>query len=210
MEKAEHSSESVKDYIEKHFGYIPLFDVIIGVHALKSCDALIATHYTTAQELENLRAKTYLPAYFVQDFEPYFNPVGSEYFEAEVTYQQNFLYITLGKWLETVLREKYGARAKSINFWVDREYYYPPQKNMSRKTTNPQVIFFARPSLMFRRCFALGIKALEEFHKKLPEANIILFGTNELKNHTINFPYQNMGNLTRAQLGDLIEQPMLV
>lgn len=205
MQAKNHAPKAVKKYIEQHFGYAVLFNIVIGTHMLRNCDVLIATHYTTAQIVENMKNRVYMPVYFVQDFEPYFNPVGSEYFEAEFGYQRSdFFFITLGKWLAKVLTEKYGARAKSINFWVDRDFYYSSQRSFVEKTSKPKVIFFARPAeLMHRRCFSLGIKALAEFHQKMPDVEIVLYGANNLKRYPIDFPYRDMGVLPKKELGDL-------
>ena len=203
MHKENNTPKAMKKYIEQHFGYAVLFNIVIGTHMLRSCDVLIATHYTTAQIVEKMKNKVYLPAYFVQDFEPYFNPVDSEYFKAEFSYQRsNFFFITLGKWLAKVLTEKYGARTKSINFWVDRDIYYPSQHRFVKKTSRPKVLFFARPT-MHRRCFSLGINALTEFHQKIPYVEIILYGANNLNQYPIDFPYRDMGVLTKKELGFL-------
>ena len=48
-----------------------------GVDKMADCDAIFATHWTTAYPVFNFktRAKKF---YFIQDFEPYFSPVGAE------------------------------------------------------------------------------------------------------------------------------------
>ena len=56
---------------------------------------------------------------------------------------------------------------------------------------------------MHRRCFSLGINALTEFHQKIPYVEIILYGANNLNQYPIDFPYRDMGVLTKKELGFL-------
>ena len=41
-----------------------------------------------------------IPVYFVQDFEPLFYPMGSDYLLAENTYRKGLYHITTGAWCE--------------------------------------------------------------------------------------------------------------
>ncbi|MFC1798836.1 glycosyltransferase, partial [Thermodesulfobacteriota bacterium] len=197
-----HSPKSAKEYIEKHFGYPINFDIVLGTNMIKSCDVLLATHHSTIRIINEMNNKAYTLAYFVQDYEPYFSPVGSEYFEAEMSYKGNIFAITLGKWLARTLKNNYGTRVRSIDFWVDRQYYYPQNGDRSNKSSTRTLIFFARPS-MFRRCFSLGIEALANLHKKMPHVEIVMYGTDDLKNYNLDFPYIDKGILPIQELGKL-------
>jgi glycosyltransferase involved in cell wall biosynthesis len=49
------------------------------------------------------------------------------------------------------------------------------------------VVFFAKPE-MPRRCFELGVMALEKFHVLQPEVEIVLFGSKHVENRALPFP----------------------
>ena len=68
-------------------------------------DATVATFWRTVPLLLQLPmpGRRY---YFVQDFEPYFYPVGTEYIQAENSYRQGLHCLTLGPWLAKLMRER--------------------------------------------------------------------------------------------------------
>ena len=72
---------------------------------MAKADAIFATGWETAYPVFNssVTAKRY---YFVQDFEPYFYPVGSEYVLAENSYRFGFHGITAGGWLANKLHKE--------------------------------------------------------------------------------------------------------
>lgn len=200
---SENSPSEIKNFISENFGYNPLFRIITGVGIIKSCDALIATHHTTAYLVDKNRSRTNLPTYFVQDYEPFFNPVGSEYFEAEMTYRLNLFAICLGPWLANTLNASFGHRKRTVDFWVNRKIYFPTIKRQFRnEAEGKNLIFFARPS-MPRRAFNMGIRALSNLYKKDPSIKISLFGSNEPVEKYIDFPFKNLKVLSREQLVDL-------
>src|SRR5262249_1054447 len=149
-------------FIERHFGYEARFEIGLGVDNISHCDALVATHWTTAQVADRLRGRAYLPAYFVQDFEPYFSPVGSEHFAAEEPYRYGLFGVTLGQGLKGIV-ERFGAEARHIPFWVDRRHYFAPDAR--RERGHPRILYLARPD-MPRRCYDLGLEALSLLAKQ--------------------------------------------
>ena len=186
--------------IRAQLGYDPLFQAVVGTDQIRSCDALIATQNTTAAIVNRFKKYCCLPAYFVQDFEPYFYPVGTEYFAAEQTYHYDFFCITVGRWLADLMRVKYGRRARHLDFWVDRNFYHPPSEPL-QAGDGMKVVFFVRPD-MPRRCFGLGLLALFHLHRMMPEAEIVLFGAQEVP-VPFDFPFRSLGALPKEQLGDL-------
>ncbi|MGH9842015.1 MAG: glycosyltransferase family 4 protein, partial [Blastocatellia bacterium] len=77
------SSGQLEDMLFTHF-LEPRFNVILGVD-VAPCDALFATHFSTAYHVkENLFAAK-KGFYFVQDYEPYFYPVSEDYIRAVTT-----------------------------------------------------------------------------------------------------------------------------
>lgn len=131
--------------------------------------------------------------YFVQDFEPYFYPVGSESVLAENTYRFGFAAITAGGWLASKLATEFGMQTRSFEFSADQNDY-------SLVNTGPrtEIIFYARPATP-RRGYALGIMALDLFAKARPDCHINLAGE-DLRRHSIPFKHSNLGALSVSEL----------
>ncbi len=162
---------------------------------MAQADAIFATSWQTAYTVyaSNVKAKKF---YFVQDFEPYFYPVGGMYMLAENTYKLGLRGITAGGWLEKRLREEYGMETSSFSFGSDSEMY-THTNNDARK----EIVFYARPTTA-RRAFELGILTLDLFHKKHPEYVINFIGW-DVSEFDIPFPHKNLGILDPSQLNEL-------
>jgi glycosyltransferase involved in cell wall biosynthesis len=159
-------------------------------------DATFATYWSTAYNLRELPngGQRY---YLVQDFEPYFYPMGTDYVRAENTYRLGFHCITLGPWLARLLRTQYQAQADHYDFAVDTEIYWPqPQP----RAAYPRVAFYARPSTP-RRAYELGIEALQQVKERCPEAEIVLYGANQLDPPP--FSYVHLGVRHQFELATL-------
>ena len=150
---------------------------------IRPTDVLFATHWTTVDAAVRARHSARELMYFVQDFEPAFAPMGTEYILAENTYRLGLYCITSGPWCEALLKTQYGCEADHFVFPIDRGIYHP----RPRAKREPNVIFFARPE-MPRRCFELGVLALEELHRLRPDVEIILFGSPKVEKHHLPFP----------------------
>ena len=164
---------------------------------VQDADVTIATHWSTAY-LVNELTNGGLKCYFVQDFEPYFHPMGTMYLKAEHTYRLPFLFITLGKWLAEVCR-RYGGEADYFDLAVDRDVFYP--RPVERQSDRLSIAFYARPSTP-RRCFELGVEALRKVWERHPDVDIFLFGADTLP-HRIPFPHTNLGILDQESLAQL-------
>ncbi len=158
-------------------------------------DALFATGWETAYAVFNAKtnAKKF---YFVQDFEPLFYPMGSEYILAENTYKFGFTGITAGKWLATKLASDYGMKCHNYDFGSEGSLYAH-----TNHTKRKEVFFYARP-ITARRGFELGILALQKFHKMHPDYVINLAGW-DVSEYDIPFPYVNHKALKLHELSDL-------
>ena len=197
--------ESSKEELERVFGYEMLFEIVPGVRHLRPCDVMIATMHTTAAIVERYRSLALVAVYFVQDFEPLFYSVGTEYFAAESSYKGDLLFITLGPWLQRMLLERYGSNSHAIDFWVDREYYFSDTSKRHDRGDTRKIVFFARPA-MPRRCFVLGMEALEILSMRMPDTQIFLYGSNDLAEYPVRFPHTNLGVLNRSELGALYRE----
>ncbi len=148
-------------------------------------DVLMATHWSTVGLAESVRSSVGQIFYFVQDFEPAFYPMGSEYILAENTYRKNLYAITSGPWCAQILRRDYGMEADSFQFPVDESIYNRTAGKGQERAK--RLIFFAKPE-MERRCFEIGRMALHHFHRLRPDYEILFFGSSGAKNHRQDYP----------------------
>jgi len=176
------SSDELRQQVRSHF--YPLACPMYRYEGtINSTDVLFATHWSTVQAAMRAREVAGQVMYFVQDFEPAFAPMGSEYVLAENTYRLGLYHITSGPWCEAILKNNYGCEADHFLFPVDRAVYHP----RPRSKTNKNIVFFAKPE-MPRRCFELGIAALEQLHRLRPDIEIVLFGSRNVESVSLPFP----------------------
>ncbi len=174
-------------------------EVFYNAQNIQDCDAIFATNWYTAYPVYNYKgsARKY---YYVQDFEAYFEPVGSYSTLAENTYKMGLRGVTLGSWLSEKLSKEYGMECESFELGVNNEEYFLNNKNLRKK-----VLFYARP-VTPRRGFELGILALEIFHKEHPEYEINFLGWDVSRFKNINFPYINHKILSIDKLNELYNE----
>lgn len=169
----------------------------VGSH-MQPADAVFATGWETAYPVFN-DASDARKFYFVQDFEPSFYPIGSEYVLAENTYRFNFYGITAGGWLSNKLSKEYGMSCQSYEFGADTSLY-----RFENEGKRKEIFFYARP-VTARRGFELGILALQIFHEKMPNYTITLAGW-DVSDYDIPFPYKNLKTLSLSELSDIYNQ----
>lgn len=163
--------------------------------AMRPAEAVFATGWETAYPVFNDPGSA-RKLYFVQDFEPYFHPIGSEYILAENTYRMNLKGITAGGWLAKKLNSDYGMDCSYYDFGTDTNLYRFENENRRK-----EIFFYARP-VTSRRGFELGIMALQLFHEKQPEYTINLAGW-DVSEYDIPFPYKNYKSMPLGELSDL-------
>lgn len=165
---------------------------------MEEADILFATSWQTAYAVYNSPVKA-RRLYFVQDFEPYFFPIGSLYILAENTYKFGFYGVTAGGWLSKKLKADYGMETDNFDFGADEELY-----KFQNSNKRSEIFFYARPYTE-RRGFEVGIVALTLFHKKHPEYSINLAGW-DVSEYDIPFPYNNLKTLDTGELNALYNQ----
>lgn len=194
------TSEECKDFINKNFAMnCDSMEVYINGNDIKFAHATVATSWESAYLVKRFN-NTVSKFYFVQDFEPFFYPVGVDYILAENTYKFGFRGITAGYWLEKLLKEKYKMATKGFRFSYSKELYCIGNKRDKRR----RLFFYAR-AFTTRRAFEFGILVLSEIYKKYPEIEIILAG-DDVSNYRIDFPYINPGIVKEEDLSDLYAQ----
>jgi hypothetical protein len=165
---------------------------------MSDADAIIATNWYSAYPVYNYQgpAKKF---YFVQDFEPFFEPVGSYSTLAENTYRFGFHGITLGEWLSKKLTKEYDMKCDYIKMGTDVSEY-----KLANKGERKKILFYARP-VTPRRGFELGSLALTIFNKEHPEYEIHCIGW-DLARYNLPFSYVNRGILNAEQLNELYNE----
>jgi O-antigen biosynthesis protein len=163
---------------------------------MEDAHGLIATSWSTAYPAVNATC-TGRRFYFVQDFEPFFYPVGTASTLAENTYRMGFYGITAGRWLSQKLRSEFRMQADHFDFGCDTSTYHripDSQRN--------GVVFYARPGTP-RRGFELGLMAIEVLASRRPGLQIHLYGS---KMGKLPFSFIDHGTLTPRQLNLVYNQ----
>ena len=194
------TNEKLRTFLKEHYDIInDDIEVYSDVSYMKFAHGTFATSWNTAyfvRKFDNTISKFY----FVQDFEPYFFPLGSEYMFAENTYRFGFRGITAGDWLKDKLRDEYGMKTSSFGFSYDRDLYQKKEKRDDVK----RLFFYARP-VTARRAFELGLLTLNEITKRKPEVEVVFAGW-DVSNYEIPFTHLNAGSVKLEELADLYAQ----
>ena len=170
--------------IRVDYGYeaLPLSDLDHSKDVLN--ELVISTGWQTfAPALQTPARKR---AYLVQDFEPWFNPVGIQSYLAEQTYKFGIPCITAGPWLANLMTKKYGAMADYFDLGYDPAIY----TNTEAIERNAIVIYYRPVTLRRASEFALEVirsteGALSNFEihfvggapKVLPKGNVTVHGS---------------------------------
>ena len=185
--------------IKKHFFNLNC-DIIFGVENISKCDVLFATHAASAYIVKRNEKKAKLCCYFIQDYEAYFQPMGDNYLSAHNTYKLGLYPITSGPWPLEMLKNNFGINyGNYFRFPIDTNVYY--FDNSFRKDN--RIVFFAKPR-MPRRCYRLGLEALNIVKQKHPEIEIVFYGENSSHYKDVPFDFNNIGLAkTIKDLGNL-------
>lgn len=193
-------NEKLRSFVKEHFAILDeRVECYCNTSYAQFAHATIATSWQTAYFVRNFN-NTISKFYFVQDFEPYFFAVGSEYEFAENTYNFGLRGITAGDWLKNKLHDEYGMETVSFGFSYDKEIYTPHEK----KDKENRVFFYARP-VTPRRDFELGLLALNELNKRVDNLTVCFAGW-DIINYEIPFKYENLGILSLEQLPEIYAQ----
>ena len=161
-------------------------------------DLVVATAWFTASITKQFNNPSTKKAYFIQDYEAMFNPVGDTYIEAENSYSLGLVHITIGNWLRHRL-SSYSNFCYSFPFSIDPQIYYPQFIN---KDNAKRVCFIYQPEKP-RRCSHLGIKALSILKSIDPSIEIFLYGSHPNASQDVCFPHTNLGIITPKQCNHL-------
>jgi len=195
------TDENGYDDIQKYFQFFSGDVKILDERFEQAAgDAIIATDCWTvwpAQSASNFKRRFY----FVQDFEPSFHAMGSNYLAAEETYKQDLDCICASPWLAKLMQEKYGRWAR--HFWLaaDTEIYHPPKQEP--KNEIPRIAFYSR-QFTARRAVELGMLAFEILAKRGVAFEVDFFG-GAVCFHKAPFMFRDHGVASQDELATIFQ-----
>lgn len=185
--------------------YIPVqAELYEGRSEAKPALISMATEWRTAYPVRDFIGSP-IKTYFVQDYEPLFYPPGTDSALAEETYKFGFYGITAGDWIKDVLQEKYQMPCESFGFSYDKHLYSAVDDlsipTDAWKKERPRIFFYLRTKTPRRGAY-LGLLALRELKRKMPEVEIVIAGE-ESSHLSLDFEVTNLGLLQLSQLHDI-------
>lgn len=167
------SETEIKKVIGKSFPNLLNEEIIMlknyDIDSLPSSDICIATEWTSCYLALKFN-KCLGKFYFIQDYEPLFNPAGTIYGLTENTYRFGFYGITNTPGLYDIYTQDFNGIAEYFIPNVDKKLFYHCEKRyLTPSIENPfKIFFYARPEIP-RNGFELGIAALERIKQKYGE-----------------------------------------
>ena len=158
---------------------------ILGYDIQGEYDIIFATAWFTAKVVRDCNSKA-VKAYFIQDFEALFNPMGDGYILACNSYGYGLKPVTIGRWLSHKMQTEYHTPSRYFDFCADRRIYRP----LPEAKKEHAICFVYQPDKP-RRCSALGIEALGIVKFLRPDVKIYLYGSNIKGN--VWFEHENLG-----------------
>ncbi len=146
--------------------------------AAKTADAdvISATHHKSVALLEAIRARRsdFLPAYYVQDYEPFFTvPYIAQEAIASYTALPDMLLFAKSHWLCNVVAERHGLYVAKVEPSIDREVFFP---GADREPGVLRVAAMLRPRTARRQPLAT-VAVLERLLEELPDqVRVTTFG----------------------------------
>lgn len=165
------TDERLKKIIIKLYGEC-LCNTYVGIDLNKKQYDLVFGTYSI--QTADYAANSNIPhkAYFIQDFEPWFEPMGGLYLKMERTYKIGLEGISIGKWLSHKLSEEYHTSMHYFNFCADLSVY----KKLENVEKEEAICYIFQPEKP-RRASNIGINALYLVKKLRPNVKIYLYGS---------------------------------
>ena len=158
---------------------------ILGYDIQGEYDIIFATAWFTAKVVRDCNSSA-VKAYFIQDFEALFNPMGDGYILACNSYGYGLKPVTIGRWLSHKMQTEYHTPSRYFDFCADRRIYRPLPD-----AKKEHAICFVYQRDKPRRCSVLGIEALGIVKFLRPDVKIYLYGSNIKGN--VWFEHENLG-----------------
>ncbi|MCR4999337.1 MAG: glycosyltransferase family 1 protein [Lachnospiraceae bacterium] len=194
------SDEELREQAKKYYGYdLGTNEIHWAYTDMEYADGCVCTSWQSAYVLRRFH-NCLSKFYFVQDYEPWFYPMGSLYHLAERTYTFGFRGVTAGLWLSSRLNKEFGMETKGFRFSYERDRYHFGEK----KDTTPRIFFYARPYTA-RREFEIGTMALDLVAKKVPDLEVVMAGQ-PISDYPFGFKCIDKGIMPPDQMSDVYSQ----
>ncbi|MDA3896864.1 MAG: glycosyltransferase [Desulfobacteraceae bacterium] len=170
---------------------------------------LMATYCKTAKLVSQVAvlSNSYTPFYFIQDFEVMFydspddSPDDSadqkeilNYEKAVESYQLDLNHLITSDWIAAKVRsfiKKPDHAMQKIRIGFNPELFYPGPK-VNDDSAPQRILAMVRPRTP-RRGFSNLVRTLTLVYERNPDIEIFLYGTNDLSQSDVPFPFHNIG-----------------
>jgi glycosyltransferase involved in cell wall biosynthesis len=160
--------------IRRHYGYQNIVSTS-DLDDVRQADIVVGVHNSSIPFLKRNVSRSAKQVYLVQDFEPWFSPMGKGYLDALATYfDKDLKIITSGRWMSSKMESLTGKKVPHFDFPLDKTIYYCDDTPRNQQ----QIAFFAKQDTP-RRLFDVGIAVLEEVKRLLPDLQIKAFGSSD-------------------------------
>ncbi|WP_259312841.1 glycosyltransferase [Capillimicrobium parvum] len=175
-------------------------------------DVISATHFKSVAMVQRVRQarEDFLPAYYIQDYEPFFaskNPEDVAEAVESYTAIEDMLLFAKTHWLCNVVGEVHGLHVAKVEPSIDEQLYVPPLR--PRDPDGPvRVVGMVRPRTPRRQPFGT-VKALERLQDAFPDTvEVMTFGCHDAELAKITesaaIRARHLGLLTRHRVASLL------
>lgn len=168
--------------------------IYVGLQVKKDYDLMFATGWQIVEFVKNMPARK--KAYFIQDFEPWFFPMGDQYLITENSYRYGFKPVTIGKWLAHKMLAEYNNPVEYFDFGADLNVY----KKLENVKKENAICFVYQPEKS-RRCDIIGLRALKIVKTLKPDLKIYLYGSSV--EATFDFECENLHIIPITECNEL-------
>ena len=168
--------------------------VYAGFYHREKYDLLFATGWQSLKYVKVMEAD--IKAYFIQDYEPWFFPMGDEYLTIENSYRLGYKPITIGKWLASKMQNEFHSQAQYFDFGADLNVYHP----LGNRKKENAICYVLQPEKP-RRGTTIALEALKIVKEKRPDVKIYLYGSDVKVN--IPFEAEELGIVSVQQCNEL-------
>ena len=192
--------ETTKENIHLWFNY-KINNLYQGIFPIEDYDAIIVTSNETADFISSKKYNKVI--YFIQDYEPYFYPIGSNSIVAKNSYQYNYKKLTIGKWLSSKIGKETNEEIPYCNFGADLNIY----KSHNRKASEKAICAIFQPG-KYRRASSILIDAIKVLNATQPDLTIYLYGESIDNEQQYEIKADFLGVISPKQCCDLYNKCM--
>lgn len=169
-------------------------NVYSGIYLRCEYDLIFQTGWQVIDFVKSLESD--LKGYFIQDYEPWFFPMGDKYIDIENSYRLGYKNITIGKWLSHKMMDEFNSPSQYFDFCADLNVY-KPLDNVKKENAICYIFQPEKP----RRCDVLALKALKLVKEIKKDVKIYVYGSNTDK--PIDFEVERLGIIPIEKCNEL-------